>query len=341
MKIENNYYNLRRSQLKILMRSYFQNGELYEIMNRKTTNEMAVKLADKYFHKAGPTIYDEVVGMYKVFLCLAPILQKQKNSFKLDWTKGNALSWLRRLFNGRNKKWYCSVSVLPRQHDPELFKRVFRNLGISDNAFIEYALERYLCFWGATGRKGSLANCIFDPLFFRTDSGLRIENCVINVSSAKKDGYSHIFQQPLEIMCYSVTGYELYNRTHIEVRLSADYLKSIRQRLGIVVEDRTSVEHKLRLINAQINSFIENARYAKDAFEQVREVQQYFSGKTKRLAGVNPEFRHITAAITTQYLERVSNRFTYQRNNFFWDKDHNSIPEKTFMIYFSPYREKI
>lgn len=342
MNIEDTYYQVRRAQRMILMRQYFRNGELYEIMNRKAFNNMADKLSQKYFHMAGSVIYKEMTELYRVYLCLAPIIQKQKNSFKLDWTKGNTLSWMRRLFNGSNKKWYYSHETVIRKHDVELFKSTLRNHGITDSVFIDFALEKYLCFWNADGRKGSLANCVFDPFFFKAhESGLRFENNLVHTSSSRKSGYKYVFDEPLEIMCYAISASIRSGRTHVDVQLSNNYLKALKERLLKAMEGKVSYAHKLVILSALVNSFIEDARYAKDAMEQVKDVQRYFIKHTKKFAAGNADFRHTAGAIIPLWLSRVTNRFTYQRTNFFWDMDHNTVPEKIYMIYFSPYREQI
>lgn len=341
-KNDNSYYLVRRAQLKILMRSYFRNGELFEIMNRKAFEDMAIKLADKYFHKTGPTVYAEMVDLYKVFLCLAPVIQKQQNSCKLDWSRLHILSHLRRLFNNKVKHWYYKVSVQPRMYDPDSFKSVMRASGITDATFIDYSLEKYLCFWGAEGRKGNLANCIFDPFFFhvKTGTGLRIENVLIETVPTKAAGFTLISEVPLEIMCYRISTYELYGRHYVDIRLSDNYIKSVREKLITIVTQKITPEQKFKQIVALANNYIENARYAKDAFNQVNEMQRYFVKQTGKLAAGNAEFRHTAGSLVSEYIAKHE-KFAIRGTNFFWDKNHSNVPEKIYQVYFSPYRERI
>lgn len=332
---------MRRAQKKILMRMYFKNGELYDIMNRRAFCRMSERLTEKYFHMSGPAIYEEMADLYKVYLCLAPLLQKQKNSFKIDWTKGHALSYIRRLFNNRVKHWYYLYETLPRRHDPDVFVATLRNNHITDSTFINYALEKYLCFWDADGRKGSLANCIFDPFFFNVKgSGLRIENTLITTSMTKKQSFVSIYERPLEIMCYKISVLDRDGKGYVDIRFSEAYLKGIKERLINAVNGKYGLKQKLMIITSVINSLLEDAKYAKDAFEQIHEMQRYFVKHTKKLAAQNSEFRHVCGSIVAEYIQKTV-KFSIRANNFFWDKDHNAVPEKIYMIYYSPYREKI
>ncbi|ADD67335.1 hypothetical protein Dacet_0537 [Denitrovibrio acetiphilus DSM 12809] len=337
---DNSYYLVRRAQLRIVMRTYFRNGELYDIMNRSAFKQTAEKLTDKYFHRSGATVYDEVKELYQLYLALAPSMQKIKNSFKVDWTKGHAISWLRRLFNGRVRHWYYIHAEYERKHDPEQLLRSFRDHGITDKRFLDEAMEKYLCFWASEGLKGSLANCIFDPFIYRVkDTGIRIGNSVIETSKHKLDGYYNIFEKPIEIMGYHVVVYEKSGRTHINVTIRQSVIDDFKKRCEIIISTRTSPQYKLVQLASLVSQLLETAKYAKDSFYQIRGLQLWTDKKFRKLSGTEKKFKAIISMMTTRFIEKVVSKYTYQRTNFFWDKNHNDIPEKTFQIYFSPYRE--
>lgn len=337
---DNSYYLVRRAQLRIVMRTHFRNGELYDIMNRSAFQQTSEKLTDKYFYRSGATVYDEIKELYQLYLVLAPTMQKIKNSFKVDWTKGHAISWLRRLFNGRVRHWYYIHTENERRHDTELLLSRLRDHGIADKRFLDEAIERYLCFWGSDGLKGSLANCIFDPFMYRVkDSGIRIGSSVIETSQGKLDGRSNIFEKPIEIMSYHVVVYEKSGRTHINVTIRPDVISDFKKRCELIISTRTTPQYKLVQLSSLISQLLETAKYAKDSFYQIRELQSWTDKKFRKLSGTDKEFKAIICNMTSNFMEKVVSKYTYQRTNFFWDKNLNDIPEKTFFIYFSPYRE--
>jgi hypothetical protein len=341
---DNSYYLTRCAQLNIVMRTHFRNGELYDIMNRSAFQHTAQKLADKYFYRSGATVYSEMIEMYQLYLVLSPVMQRMKNSFKVDWTKGHAVSWLRRLFNGKVCHWHYQITEHDRRHDTEALIRNMRNMGVTDNKLLDVAVEKYLCFWNSEGMKGNLANCVFDPFMFHVkDTGIRIGSTIIETSRRKHDGYLNILEKSLEIMSYHIVVYQKYGRTFINVTLRQSVIDDFKKRCETILPAHctsgTVPQYKLIQLSSLISQLLETAKYAKDSFYQIRELQQWTDRKFRRLAGNDKKFKSIISMMTTRFTEKVVSKYTYQRTNFFWDKDHKRVPEDVFMIYYSPYRE--
>lgn len=340
MKIDNSYNLVRRAQLNLILRSSFRNGELYEIMNRQAFRIMADKLTEKYFYRSGSIIYDEMNELFRVYLCLAPFIQKTKNSFKLDWSKWHAVSRLRRFFGGVPSFEYYKKMIYPREHNCDLLITKLRLQGITDAKFIDFITEKYLCFWGSEGLKGSLGNCIFDPFFFSVKgSGLRIANTVIEVSKKYSEGWNSIKKVPLEILSYRLLV-NSEKRRYVSVELSQEVIDKFKTSVETILEKQCSDAYKIGLLLSLNAQLLERSRYAKDALAQIQSLKSWAIKQMKPYSARNKDFGDIAGNILKGYIENGAGYFAYKQSNFFWNKDYSDIPEKTYFIYFSPYREE-
>lgn len=340
MKIDNSYPLVRRTQLNLILRNSFRNGELYEIMNRQAFRTMADKLTEKYFYRSGTVIYEEMNELFRAYLCLAPFIQKMRNSFKLDWTRWHAVSRLRRFFGGNPAYEYYKKTVYQRAHDVELLSSKLRQHGITDAKFVDFITEKYLCFWGAEGLKGSLANCIFDPFFFSVKgSGLRVGNTALEVSSRYSEGCSSITKTPLEILSYSISVSNK-KRRYVTVELTQDAINSFKKSVETVLNKSCSDAYKVGLLLSLNAQFLERSRYAKDALEQIQGLKSWAVKYMKPHAARSKDFGDIAGQILKDFIENNAGYFAYKQSNFFWNKDYSDIPEKTYLVYFSPYREE-
>jgi hypothetical protein len=338
--LDNSYALVRRTQLNLVLRNSFRNGELYEIMNRQSFRTMADKLTEKYFHRSGSVIYEEMNELFRVYLCLAPFIQKMKNSYLIDWTTRHALSRLRRYFGGNPSFEYYKKVTNNREHNCELLHSKLRQHGITDSKFLDFVTEKYLCFWGAEGLKGSLGNCIFDPFIFSVKGqGLRISNVVIEVSKKYTDGYLSISKVPLEVLSYNLLVSNEKCR-YVTVELNQDTLNNFKLAFETILEKTCSDTYKMGLLTSLNAQFLERSRYAKDAFEQVKALRSWAVKHLKSHSARNKDFGAIASSILKDYVQDNAGYFAYKQSNFFWNKDISDIPEKTYLIYFSPYREE-
>ena len=93
---QNDYYLLRRAQAVIAAYQHFGNGDLSKYLDRASFNTIAEKLTTQYFYKSSALVQTLVMQVYLALLVLAPVLQRQQMSCKLDWHIGHVLSFIRR-----------------------------------------------------------------------------------------------------------------------------------------------------------------------------------------------------------------------------------------------------
>lgn len=339
--------------LRILQRKIVQQIDnfsfLYQLLEKKEVDSFAQKLTEKFFPKSlqkNLEIANIVVDLYKAFLVLAPILQKIPYSYKLDWSRGHLLSFFRATMNKRVNRKYVSVYTKERTRDTDKLRLKLNQLGITEYKFADFLCELFVKNYDLPFLRGKLANCIFDPIMFYNEFegyGVRIGNKFVRLEKRKYPGAINIEEQPIEILDYKIqrtskkiqTGKKVDLKTTLEITLSENENKRIKEKIKRITESENSVAKKIILLDHVCNDFIQTHKYAKDIFYQLVEIDRYLQKKAKRIAAQDKRVKLIS--LTGKYNKHKSTRLLFKKPNFFWnDKD---VAENVYINYFSPYRE--
>lgn len=343
-----NYQLLRKTQSRIVRLQEFKRGELWDIYNSSNIQIYADHLAHKYFHKSSNLeIYQDLRRIYKAYLVLAPVLQRQKYAFKIDWHRGHLLSWARRSVNGRVKRFFYINEEMERELKVDIFNHNLLSMGIKDVPFLEELLDLYRCYYNSSGVKGQLVNCIFDGvMFLHKGDGYRIRVGNRFYRLEKKPEHSGRWID-LRDSFARIWDYEIKYRApkqnssgKLDIRVSQNVIREFRNNIKIILDSNSTPEHKIAICYKRIESFVESAKYAKSALLQLLDLRQWLRQKTSKLAGTERKVKLLPDMIVNLWTRNNSKDKVFLNTpNFFWSSDI-SRPEKiVYDIFFSPYRE--
>lgn len=343
------YSALRRTQSRIVRIQSFNPGELWDIYNSANVKNYAEHLTQKYFHKSKElAIYQDIKRLYCVFLTIAPVLQRQKFAFKIDWHRGHLLSWIRRNANGRVKRFYYQFNELKREVNINTLNLNLVTMGIMDTRFKEELIDLFRYYYSKEGVKGKLANCIFDGIMFlHKGSGYRVRVGNKFYSLEKKpqnngswvdlrESYAPIWDYEVRYKSPQKKG----EKGKFDIRICQSKLSEFRDSINRIINSSSTPAYKIAICSKRIESFVETAKYAKSALPQVCELRQWLRKKTSMLAGTEKHARQLPDLVVNLWLRNcVKDKFFQNKPNFFWNNDINKPHQHVFDIFFSPYRE--
>jgi hypothetical protein len=337
------YYQLRRAQAHIVQYNIFNTGELLKYIEKEYVKIYAKYLTDFYFHRSKKlVIYNLVYDLYRLFLVIAPILQKQKNSFKLDWNRAVFLGWLRNNLNKKLNRKFVKIETLQRKIDNEKLLQNFLKIGINDELFLEFALDCFKKNYALQTLRGRLANCIFDPIIFFSDKGekgFRRANEIIRLEKKKFHGCVDIDKKEIVVWDYKIkreTNFIL-KKTTLNIQISNKDIKKFREKIKDILHSKLSPNKKVLVLKKEIESFTDKHRYTKDAFDQMLDLKYWLTRKTKKLSGTDKTFK-LTTNIIEKWKDKMSIEIFLRKPNFFWNIQE--IKEENYKYFFSPYREE-
>ncbi|WP_022671385.1 hypothetical protein [Hippea alviniae] len=334
------YIALRRAQAKIVGYTTYPPGFLCEFYNRDTFVKYAEKLTYKFFPKAKDLqIRENIINLYRAFLVLAPILQKTPYTYKLDWTRGHFLSYLRFLTSNRIGRKYVRVRVIEREPDLDKLQINLNVLGIKDGKFIEILTGLFLQSYGLNALRGSLVNRIFDPVMFLNDRDgfeLRRSNEFIKLEKKPFNGCIDIEKQYVEFWDYKIRRVKANKGMTLEIKIRDEEIKQFKEKIKGILKSHPSVSSKIALVNREVKAFTEKHRYTKDAYDQMIELHKWLRGRVSKIAATRKEI-YQAVEIVKLWKERYYPNTVFRKNNFFWDP--KEMTEEDYIYCFSPYRE--
>lgn len=339
----------------------FYPGELFKVMQSRQCEIIAHRLVEHYFHRSRLlAIYQDMVLMYQALLTMAPILQRQKYSMGIDWTRANVLTWFRENTAANRAKCYFGCFEAPRVTDPLLLRANLEYLGIKDSKFIEVLEPLFRCYYGRSSVTGKLANCLFDPILLcrmvEADM-LRVGNRIYRLSRRGFPGCIDLRRQSATVMMYQIRRVEKREKGrtsgYLEITISDEYLKAFRKRARRIIRSGMSAKLRVLVLKRQIIGFVSSVRYARHGYDQVLELSRWLARRLKPLYGAvdevlkkrkspDPDLEqvyHLPKVLLNTFLVVQDGRRYHRRPNFFYDPKAHA--EQLFVKFFNPYREEV
>lgn len=337
------YHLVRRAQASIASYRHFRNNDLAIYLERNSFRAMARKLADHYFHKSkGLALHDQVQELYLPHLTMAPILQRLPLSTKFDSHRGHLISWFRRNANGRVRRFHFDRREFVRDYQPDLIAEQLATLGVHDAGMVEVLLDLHRRHAGGTTNKDLLAHQIFDPLAcltLREGYELRYANALLRLEKQRFGGSTDLRQNQVTVLDYAVRCVEHRGGWHLEVLLAEQTLMNFRSDVKRILSSPMIPTRKQHLLEIKIHDLIEKARWARSAEPQMQELRSWLADKRRSLAGTLPDARLLPNWLINLWYQRVDHRLYVKAPSFFHDP--MQIDEKTYLTFFSPYREVV
>ncbi len=338
------YHNVRQMQARLARIRTFRDGELLEKFNLPSVRRLAERIEDKFFHKAisgNLAVRDDQIKMLMLLIVLAPILQRERNAYRIDWHRGHLLNWIRRHANRRIRRFWIHVSEIPRIDDVDVLRMNLLEMGIGDKRLIEdVIIDLFRAHYGLDVARGRLANVLFDGvMFYRHDRGgysLRVGNRFIRLEKEPFEGAMDLRADYATIWDYRLHHVVVPSGGKFNILVSPDRIQRFRDEIKSALRASTTPAYRVCLLDRVIREFIDDAKFAKSAFFQIAELSRWLRQKTRSLAGTDRRARELPALLMNRWKEKAVDRFYVNKPNFFWDS--RRVPEEVYINFFSPYR---
>lgn len=335
------YHLVRRAQMVIASYLHFGNGDLSKYLDREAFRELASRLAAHYFHRSKElTIYKQMVELYHAILIMAPILQRLSLSSRYDWHRGHVLSFIRRNASGRIGRYHAAIREVKRSYHPELLAANLELIGIHDIDMVAVLKDLYRRHAAGGTVRDLLAHQLFDPILMMSQKQgfeLRYGNRLLRLEQTSFDGSIDLRRLSVIILDFRIKSIEHKGGRHSEICISEECLALFRERINRVIASSTAPEFKLITVERHLRDFVERTRHARSALPQLKELKIWLSNKLRSLAGTKPAANMLPNLLINLWLQRTDSNLYLKKPTFFLDP--SAIDEKTYMTFFSPYRE--
>jgi hypothetical protein len=332
---------VRRAQASIASFLHFRDGDLSKLLDRDAFQVMAARLANHFFHKSKElAIHAQVEELYLSLLIMAPILQRLPLSCKFDWHRGHLLGFFRRNASGRVGRFHCAIREVERSYQPEMLAANLEAIGIHDADMTTVLLDQYRRHAGGTALKDQLAHQLFDPILMLSQKQgyeLRHGNRLLRLERSRFEGSIDLRAQSVAVLDFSLKSVEHSGGRHLEISISDACLSGFRQQVGCVIASASSPAFKVAAVENLIRDLVERTRPARSALPQIQELRTWLAAKLRSLAGTSPAAKMLPNLLVNQWLQRSDFRLYLKSPSFFFNP--SAIDEKTYLTFFSPYRE--
>ncbi|NTV48724.1 MAG: hypothetical protein HGB32_14990 [Geobacteraceae bacterium] len=329
-----------RAQSSIASYLHFGNGDLSKFLERDSFLAIATRLTDHFFHRsAALAIHAQVVDLYLALLIMAPILQRLPLSAKFDWHRGHLTGFFRSHVNGRKKRYHFASRTVNRTYSPEDLVANLDRLGVHDAGIVALLLDLYRRHAGGTALKDLLAHQLFDPILMSTlkqGYELRHGNRFFRLEKAPFPGSIDLRREAVTLLDFQMFSVEHTGGHHLEIFIAENSLAEFRENVTSLLGSATDPEYKAKRIETYIRDLVERTRPARSALPQLLELKLWLITKLRKLAGNSPEVMILPHLLVNLWLQRSDSRLYLKDPNFFLNSSHS---EKTFVTFFSPYRE--
>lgn len=336
------YYLMRRGQASIAGYRHFGNGDLSMYLERDSFQIMAKRFADHFFHRsAGMAIHAQVVELYHALLILAPILQRLPLTCRFDWHRGHLLGHFRNNTSGKIGRFHITSREVVRTYQPDLLAANLEAIGIHDASIVEVLLDFYRRHAGGTALKDLLAHQLFDPIIMASQKHgfeLRYGNRLLRLEKGAFDGAVDLRKQGFTVRDFHIRSLKNREGRYLEITISDERLSGFRQRIKAVITSSASPEYKLTIIENRLRDFVEQTRHARSALPQIQELKIWLANQLRGLAGTSKAAILLPNLLVNLWLQRADFRRYIKSPTFFLDPA--IIDEKTYLTFFSPYREE-
>lgn len=355
--IEDDYWQLRRLQASIVKKLGFRHGELLEALQKPAVDTYARKLRRHYFSRSKDLeIYGNILDLYRIYLLLSPIIQRQPYSMRIDAHRGHALTWMRGYANSKVGRFWYDYWSEPRELDYDRLRTNLIRAGVTDRPFLDHLEEPFFTSYTRPTWEGDLARLIFDPFMFlqtreRGSALLRIGSVIHRLEKSRFPGAIDLRERPGEFWDYSVQ----YNRVKkettpgktlmsgvVDIWISERRINELKTELSEILASKNVPRFKVGKMVAACTGFIEETKYAKSAFDQILGLRRWITEKTKKLKATEKSAGKVGEALAAEWCKKqtFSKAWRSQRN-FFFVPDTRKPPATVFMQFFNPKREAI
>lgn len=335
------YHLVRRAQAAIAAYRHFGQGDLSKYLERDAFGTLAQRIAEYFFSKSrNLAIFGQVLELYRVLLVMAPILQRLPLSAHFDWHLGHILGWFRRNATGRVQRFYFQNRCLEMGYQPGLLEANLETLGIHDGGMVAILLDLYRRHAGGVTLKDRLAHQLFDPILMsgaKSGYELRIASGLYRLEKSHFEHAIDLRERSATVLEFVIHTVENRKGWHLEIQLSEARLAKFRADVKRILNSTAAPVRKVLLIEGCIRDFMETARWARSARPQMDELRRWLANKLRPLAATLPEANHLPGRLTTLWFQRVDGKLYVKEPNFFLDP--KLIEEKTYIVFFSPFRE--
>lgn len=336
------YFLMRRGQAVITQRLHFSEGELCAYRDRDSFQAIAKIATAKYFHQSTGELLPVICDLYTDYMVTAPIIQRLPYTFRVDWTRGHVLSWIRANCNDNIKRYYFSAATYPRTFDPDLLRRNLDVLGVHDSQYIEVLTEQYKRHYGGACLRSDLAHRLFDPiLLLNQEEGfrLRVGNSLYRLEKTPFPGCTDLRVKQAKVLgSFRIRHITKKGGTYLEIILTHDAIDKFKQTVCSILDSSASPRHKVYVINDKISDFMETLRFARSAWQQALDLQNWLVCKMRPLYGALKDVKRREKGLRGEYTDKRQDSLFLPRPNFFWNP--RDVELSDYLRYMSPYREK-
>jgi len=341
------YINLRKKQAFLARLQVYRDKDLVSFFEHDLTENYARFLAEKYFPQSmDGVVFDDIVLLYKLFLVLSPISQKQKYGYKVDMTEGVFQSWLRKNVNKRTARFHISVTELKRELVSEKLEDGFRKARIEAPEFFKIAEEAFQISYSNEALRGSLANRIFDPfMFFEKGDGYcqRKGNFIYRLEKNSFPGSVDLTHKRVRVGRYLIKldKTKAGERSYLHMESIPEIRDEFKKNISSVLRSKVAIDRKLNVCRVLISDFTESIKYAKTDIGNISVLSDWLrkNETVKKLAYTRKDFMNLGDLLKSQYESKnTGNMMFFPKRNFFWNI--KEVKEAQYRHFFSPYTER-
>lgn len=320
------YHLVRRAQAAIAGYLHFGAGDLVKYLDREAFNVLVARLVALYFHRSVDlAIFTQVRELYHALLILAPILQRLPLSCKFDWHRGHHLGFMRRNASGKSGRFHVATREVQRCYQPDLLAANLEQIGIHD---------------GGMALKDLLAHQLFDPILMASQKQgfeLRYGNRLLRMERNAFDGSVDLRCQSITVLDFEIQSILHNGGRHLDIGIAAECIVGLKRQIDEVLALAAPPEFKLIRIENLLRDFVERTRAARSALPQIKELKAWLARRLRGLAGTRKEATALPNLLVNLWLQRADSHLYLKKPTFFLD--YAAIDEKTYLQFFSPYRE--
>jgi hypothetical protein len=337
------FHLMRRGQAVIAQRQHFEEGELCNYRDRTSFQSVANIAAAKYFHQAtNGEVYPAIRDLYTDFQVVAPILQRLPHSFKLDWSTGHVLTWVRTGCNDHVKRYFFSSLTMPRTFDADLLRNNLALLGVHDTSYIDILADQYKRHYGGSSLRSHLAHRLFDPVILMNHGEgyrLRVANTIFRLEKQPFPGCLDLRERQAKVLgAFRIRHVKKKGGSFLEILLTHDAVVRFKETVCSIIDSSASPRHKVYVINDRISDVLEAFKYARSAWPQVKDLQNWLVLKMRPLYSTLKDVKRRERGFKDEYIHRRQDSLSLPTPNFFWNP--RIVDLSTYLKFMSPYKEK-
>lgn len=336
------YHLMRRGQAVITQRQFFDEGELCAFRDRDSFQTVAKISASKYFHQAQKgDVFPFICDLYVDVMVMFPIIQRLPYSFKIDWTPGHVLSWVRANCNDHIKRFFYSAETHPRTFNPGLLRQNLAELGVHDFVYVDVLVEQYKRHYSGPHLRSALANRIFDPIVLLKQTGfrLRVGNTVYQLEKQPFPGCIDLREKHGKVLgVFRVRHIRKKAGNYLEIILTHDATDRFKETISSILDSSASPNHKLYVVNDRVSDFMETLKYARSAWPQAKDLQNWLVSKMRPLYGTLIDAKRREKGLRSEYVDNREDSLSLSTPNFFWNP--KIVDLNSYLKYMSPYKER-